>query len=212
MTIALKLNFKKSLITFSTLLVGLAVVISNAIAYLGTEQLLMDRTEDQMKTALTTQAESFRQKIFDLEEDVSSLAQLVDNITKESAKDIDAAELSKISSMAAQLMNAEAVIIGFDNNTLYSSTQTGPYSNQQTELAQQRWYQQANQAYQLSISDPFRSTITGNQVISLAKRFSNGFIIALISTDIMKTMVDQARRCGYFCHCFASRWHRDLLE
>lgn len=178
----IKLNFKKSLIAFSTLLVGFAVTISNTISYFETEQLLMDRIHSQMGAALVTHSENLKENIAHLRLGVTELAHLV-----EDRKDNES--LAYTASITAKLMNADVVIIGFNNDEYYSSKLDGIPSSY--KVTQTSWFKNTKNSDQILISNVFTG-VDGSRVFSISKRFSQGVVTAIIDVKYLEHMVNQA--------------------
>ncbi|WP_274000165.1 methyl-accepting chemotaxis protein [Vibrio parahaemolyticus] len=180
-----KLNFKKSLIIFSTVLVGIAVSISNYVSYTTTEHLLMERIQNQMQAALVTEADMFQQKIDNISISITELARLVDNQE-------DQNNIKNIVSVAANLMNADSVVVGFNNGVAFGSRWQDQQAPASYAVTKRTWYQEAMLSNDVTVSDPFRSATSDEMVFSIAKRFSNGVAVATFKTDLLKDMVYRA--------------------
>ena len=187
----IQLNFKRSLIVFSTILVGLAVAVSNAISYSETEQLLMDRIHSQMETALVTQSDSFEQAITNLSLGVSELAQMVESRGNDQS-------LGNMVMIAKKLMHADAVMVGFDDNRAYGSQWPSQLSPASFRVNRQPWYDAAPHNGQVEVSNPFIDAISGERVFAVSKRFSNGVIVAILGIERLKLLVNQVAAAATF--------------
>ncbi|MDG3088560.1 methyl-accepting chemotaxis protein [Vibrio hannami] len=145
----------------------------------------MKRVQNQMQTALVTEAEMFQQRIDDISHSVTEFAKLV-----ESQKSRN--EMASSVAVMANLINADSVVVGFDDNVAFGShwkNQLAPTSYQVTNRS---WYRSAKLTEQVTVSDPFISMANGEMVFSIAKRFSDGVVVATVKMELLKEMVDRA--------------------
>lgn len=180
-----KFNFRKSLLAFSALLVGLAVTISNYISYHNTEQVLMSQIQRQMTTALNNEADIFLQRVENISQSVTDLSRLI-----ESQRDRNS--VGAIVMASKKLMGVDSVVVGFDDNTAFGSIWEDQQPPASYIVAQSAWFRDARHANQVSISNPFVSAGSGEMVFSIAKRFNSGVVVANFNIDLLKDTVNRA--------------------
>lgn len=196
---AFKLNFKKSLIAFSTLLVGLAVILSNIFSYLGTERLLLDRIQTQMETGLTTQVQSLERRIVQLSTSILAFAEQIELAPKSES-------FHSLARTMTKAMGAEAILMVLDvngNDQLYSS-RTETVKLAPSTLTQQKWYQQALDSSHVVVSDPYLSATSGKLVFNVSKKIKSGVVFATFNTQLLENAVNQAASAAKFAILMAS--------
>ncbi len=180
------LGFKTALLASVCILVSLSVGLSNYLAYRHERQTLEESIYLNTEKIVSTESEF-------LEYFIQTKSQAVDEMARDyqTYKYTDGhAERVRI---GANLSSVSNLMVGFENGDSYASADFDGWTDHKNPAAydarKRPWYVDAMKTNSLIYTEPYIDANNGDLLVSIAKKFQNGVILADISLSVLDEAV-----------------------
>ncbi|WP_064607738.1 methyl-accepting chemotaxis protein [Photobacterium sp. J15] len=188
------LGFKKTIIISVALLVAASLLASNWLAYLSLKESTINAVNDKSMSTMSYEADRIETWFSNKANSVQSVADNYDpNLTPES--------FVKLAKLTAEGSGFSYVVFGLDDGRAFMNESDDVWINgiADTDKYDPRvrpWYKQGMTANSLALADIYTDSGTGEQLISLVKRVSNGVILGDIELSILSETVQNVNFPG----------------
>lgn len=188
------LGFKKTIIISVALLVAASLLASNWLAYLSLKESTINAVNDKSMSTMSYEADRIETWFSNKAKSVQSVADNYDpNLTPES--------FVKLAKLTAEGSGFSYVVFGLDDGRAFMNESDDVWVNgiADTDKYDPRvrpWYKQGMTANSLALADIYTDSGTGEQLISLVKRVSNGVILGDIELSILSETVQNVNFPG----------------
>lgn len=180
----IKMGFKHALIFSASLLVAGAVATANFVSYQSSSERYINIILENMTKNLASESQDIENVIEEKIKGVSQIATMYLNDTH-AADDIDRVQI------ASSSLNLETFIVAYDNQTAFGSSWVNNYPPENYDPTTRPWYIDAKKSKEVTVTNAYQDFSTNEYVISVARSFNNGVVLADIPLHMLNVAVER---------------------
>ena len=179
-----RLSFKASLMLSSSIILTSALAVSNYISYQTSKDMHVSGIYAGMEDAINEEVEIVRNSISEKINGIDSIAEIY-RADLFGPNDVDRITI------ASKAMNVDTVIVGYKNGNTYGTDWLENYyiAPDNFDSKTRPWYKDAMAANDVILTNTYKDFNTGEVVVSVAKSFGQGVILADIQLDVVDELV-----------------------
>lgn len=188
-----KLGFKGTLLLSVSLIIVIAISASGFFSYRSTQHVLTDTIYKHTQEIIISEAEVIESFIATKTKAITAVAedyQTYNYKTGHAARMVTGAHSGDL----------EALMIGFENGDSYLSTLADGWKDHKNpseyDVRTRPWYIDARKSSDVIYTEPYTDLVTGNQILSIAKKFRDGVVVGDITLGVLSNTVSSVKMEG----------------
>lgn len=186
-----KLGFKKLLLIFMLLLVGLSVSVSSILLYNEDKGILtqsISKESEQYVAGKATEIETL------IQEKVGGVHKLANQLSDKQITGTDE-ELIERTYFIANAMNLNSAVLAFETGDAYwnQTADTWPNHKYHTDVRKTAWYQAVRQASGVTVTEPYLGA-GNNYWITIGQKIKGGIVTADMTLGFLNEIVSSSNK------------------
>ncbi len=186
-----KLGFKKLLLIFMLLLVGVSVSVSSILLYHEDKGILTDSIANESEQYVASKAAVIETLI---QEKVGGVHKLANQLSDKQIAGTDE-ELIERTYFIANAMNLNSAVLAFETGDAYwnQTADTWPNHKYHADVRQTSWYQAVRQASGVTVTEPYLGA-GNNYWITIGQKIKGGIVTADMTLGFLNEIVSSSNQ------------------